>query len=298
MRTLSEKEHGELRFWVDHILGGGCERELGRSYIAQWHDGAIGRLTYYQAEIPALATTDPRTWADIGCGPYPVLLHAPAHITSIMIDPLMKHYFAYGLVPPEAVGPKRTFIESFIEELPLPDETVDVVLCANCLDHVEDPWRGLQELTRIIKRGGYLIIEVDVGGETDYMHPHAFTEDELEARAQSLGLENVKSSRPTGTKRRPGASLYYGMYRRVDIAPVYQIESLPQRSDLQPMLEREGIYGFNIIRMPDINGPDTFFALHQSEGAFYYDKAISNGYTHCLWDNDLGTLIAEIARRR
>lgn len=296
MRTLTAKEQGELNFWANYVLGGGCEQESGRSYIDQWSSTATGRLNYYREQVPEIAAAEHGVWADVGCGPYPVLLHAPKQTTAVMIDPLMKHYFAHGLVPAGAIGPGRAFIESFIEDLPLPDESIDVLMCLNCLDHVDDPWTGLRELTRVIKIGGHLILEVDLGGTTDYMHPHAFGREELEATAESCGLKNVKWNLPDGGIRRPGATLYYGFYRRVERTPAHAVVTPLKRSVLQPVLVKEGVKGFNIIRMPDFSSIGSYFALHQSEGAFYYEKAIAGQYRRCYDDIDLDRLIAKLER--
>lgn len=297
MRSLSDKERGELNFWIDHVHGGGCRRDLGKSYAEQWSQGARGRLNFFKEQIAEIAEVEGGVWADVGCGPYPVLLHAPERTTAIMIDPLMKHYFHNRLLPPNAIGPRRVFLDSFIESLPLPDQTVDVVMCLNCLDHVEDPWAGLREMTRVLKVGGYFIIEVDVGGQSDYMHPHAFTELQFENKAREFGLTKIKGYSTDDKKRRPGAFLYYAFYRRTELnASVFDEPKAPDRALFHPVLVREGVNGFNIIRMPDIDDRDSYFALHQSEGAFSYQKAVSGGYGRCIQSDDLAKLMAQIEK--
>ena len=296
MRTLSRKEQGELNFWINHIYGLGCETELGRGYIEQWSDGAIARLANYRRNIPELASVDRGVWVDVGCGPYPVLLHAPETTTSICIDPLMKHYFHHNLVPENALRPNLVFIESNIEDLPLPDEQADVVVCTNALDHVEDPWKGLEEMTRVLKVGGSLILEVDVGGDTDYMHPHAFSVDELEVQVSRVGLNNLKGH-PTrdGSKRRPGATLYYGFYQRAERKDdIYPIGGPPSLTSMQPVLAKEGVHGFNIVRVGDPKYGGLYFAILQSDGAFFYHKALAGDYKHCMQSNNLEQLIDRI----
>ncbi len=41
---------------------------------------------------------------------------------------------------------------------PFKDETFEVILSANVLEHVAEPWRWLQELQRLIKPGGIIVI--------------------------------------------------------------------------------------------------------------------------------------------
>jgi len=279
MRELSEKERGELEFWIDHIVGLGCVRESSRSYIEQWSDGAIGRLSHYRSDIAGLQSVENGTWVDVGCGPYPVLLHAPASVNSVMIDPLMKHYFHHNLVPAREERHNQLFLEGFIEDLPLVDQSADVVMCLNALDHVEDPWLGLRELVRILKVGGYLILEVDVGGQTDFMHPHSFEAEELERRAAELGLTSMKKFKVLGGKRRTEAQLYYGFYQRTALVEnLFPQAPAPRKGSLKPMLVKEGVRGFNVVQLPDPTDGDTFYAIRQEDGAFEYRRIVSNDY--------------------
>lgn len=48
------------------------------------------------------------------------------------------------------------------EQLPFPDESFDVVLCDNVVDHAESPEGIVAELVRILKRGGLLYFTVNV----------------------------------------------------------------------------------------------------------------------------------------
>ena len=122
MRELMPKEQGELDFWIDHIIGLGCLRESGKSYLEQWSEGARNRLQYYSSVIREPMHTEDVLWVDVGCGPYSVLLQAPDGVTKVMIDPLMKHYFHHKLVPKEAYGARHVFLEGFAEDLALANE--------------------------------------------------------------------------------------------------------------------------------------------------------------------------------
>ncbi len=47
-----------------------------------------------------------------------------------------------------------------IHAMPIPDESYDCVFCTGTLEHVEDPWRAIQEIHRVTRIGG--IVHVDV----------------------------------------------------------------------------------------------------------------------------------------
>lgn len=63
----------------------------------------------------------------------------------VAIDPILE-----GLVDVVAVG----------ENLPIPNNTFDVVLCTQVLSYVSDPFRVVNEFHRVLKPGGSLLISV------------------------------------------------------------------------------------------------------------------------------------------
>ena len=58
--------------------------------------------------------------------------------------------------------------------IPIPEETYDTVLCSHVLEHQPDLWKFLEEMHRILKRGGRLIIIVP---NLQYMGERAYFRD-------------------------------------------------------------------------------------------------------------------------
>lgn len=84
--------------------------------------------------------------------------------------------------------------------LPFKDEVFDYVICADVLEHVEDDEKVLDNIYRVIKRGGEAIITVpaykSLYGAHDKLigHFRRYDKDEFERLAKSIGyqIENVR----------------------------------------------------------------------------------------------------------
>ena len=53
--------------------------------------------------------------------------------------------------------------QSDILEIPVPDQSFDVVLCTEVLEHVPEPIKAVRELTRILRPGGTLLLSAPLG---------------------------------------------------------------------------------------------------------------------------------------
>ncbi|MCA9596609.1 MAG: class I SAM-dependent methyltransferase [Myxococcales bacterium] len=91
----------------------------------------------------------PASVVEVGCGEGNLAAHlwtnAPRPRTFEACDVSLGQ-LSSGL-PPEIV-----FREASIYELPWQDTSVDLVVCCEVLEHLDDPARGLRELARISKR--------------------------------------------------------------------------------------------------------------------------------------------------
>ena len=113
------------------------------------------------------------TVIDIGCGPDGGFLPFIRAKQKIGLDPLAKDYAKNYSFDSDIV-----MISSMAEAIPLLSESIDACYCINALDHVMRPYVALEEMYRILKKGGYFAFSVDVGGTK--IHPVKIYEKDLD----------------------------------------------------------------------------------------------------------------------
>jgi 2-polyprenyl-3-methyl-5-hydroxy-6-metoxy-1,4-benzoquinol methylase len=113
----------------------------------------------------------------------------------------------------EAAGVEAELVRANLEALPFEDESFDVVLCTQVIEHLLAPSAGVRELARVLRPGGTLILSTDnrralvsttlnapraglvhvlglSGRRQQVAFPHAsFTRDELAGLVRDAGLE-------------------------------------------------------------------------------------------------------------
>lgn len=133
------------------------------------------------------------------------------------IDPRVRNL---DIVP----GPNIDYVGS-AEAIPLPDDSVDLVISQETLEHVADPVRAMREIHRVLKPGGALYLQVPfvIGyhpGPTDFWR---FTRQGIVQLAESSGL--VGSSVGTAVGSSTGfyriAVEYFAVLLSVPLRPLY-----------------------------------------------------------------------------
>jgi ubiquinone/menaquinone biosynthesis C-methylase UbiE len=63
-------------------------------------------------------------------------------------------------------------IVSDIVSIPLPDHSVDAIMCTEVLEHIPDPVAAIKEFARLVKPGGYLLITAPFASLTHFAPYH------------------------------------------------------------------------------------------------------------------------------
>jgi predicted SAM-dependent methyltransferase len=89
---------------------------------------------------------------------YPRLLHIAPEVS------LMRHFKRHyrdnkSYITADLESPLAD-LHFDVQNIPLEDESIDVIICNHLLEHVEDDAKALQELHRILKPGGWGIMLV------------------------------------------------------------------------------------------------------------------------------------------
>ena len=102
-------------------------------------------------------------WSKLFCH----YLQHPAQIVALDMDPKwakgndsIAHYFAQRETT-------VTFVQGDAQKLPFPNDYFDVVTCQTVLMHLKNPAQALQEMKRVLKNDGILIMEAAIIAELE-----------------------------------------------------------------------------------------------------------------------------------
>lgn len=174
-------KYGKNLAWAILASFGLKERYRGDDHNHWW----AGQFENYSFLPSSIANA-----IEVGCGPYTNirLVSARTKVGHIFLsDPLIRTYVRF----------RRTFVRECydkafctlddhpLEELPYRDEYFDLAIMNNVLDHVKDARECMQNLVRVVKPGGYVVIGQELTNDADLpSHPdglkigHPITLDE------------------------------------------------------------------------------------------------------------------------
>lgn len=128
-------------------FGDGASYEL---LMGEWSRNAGADFLDWLKPPPGLA------WLDVGCGSGAfsgLVVERCAPLSLLGIDPSEGQLnFARG----RGLGPAATFKTGDAMQIDLPDNSVDLAIAALVLHFMPEPLRGVSEMARIVRPGGFV----------------------------------------------------------------------------------------------------------------------------------------------
>lgn len=129
---------------------------------------------------------------DAGCGTGGILAELGELGTVTALDPVHE---AAGFCAGRGV---ERLVQGSVVQLPFPDGTFDLVTSLDVIEHVEDDGAALEEMRRVLKPGGLLLLTVPAhmflwsGHDVALHHRRRYAEAGLQEKVISAGLDIVR----------------------------------------------------------------------------------------------------------
>lgn len=171
-----------------------------RAYERLYRDDALlreylapERIDFYLEVAESCTRWHPRSVIDVGCG--------AGNLLDVVVKKLspervvgIDHADA-GVARAKLLVPSGEFANRDLYKLDF-DETFDLVLCTEVLEHLIDPDRAMNALSRLCGAAGVIVITVPDGAHDRWEgHRNFWTKSELEAFLQSYGNAEVSRMR-------------------------------------------------------------------------------------------------------
>jgi len=148
------KRFHEFRYWR---LRASQERVLANDWYQHYYTDYFG--------IPISQYEGARI-LDVGCGPRGSLEWATMASRRVGLDPLVGRYRRFR-IDQHAME----YVEAHSETMPFADDTFDVVMSMNSLDHVVDARRTAAEMVRVARPAGLILLLVSLDHDPTACEP-------------------------------------------------------------------------------------------------------------------------------
>ena len=93
----------------------------------------------------------------------------------------------------QAMAERLTLVWQEVSHLPFDDDTFDGVTCLEALEFFPDTRRALQEIVRVLRPGGVLLVTNRVGSCARFLPGHTQSRPAFEAMLASLDMTNIQT---------------------------------------------------------------------------------------------------------
>ena len=154
--------------------------DTGERMVPEYHSGVLiyaEHVTRYRGALPVVSG---RVVLDIACGSgygSSILAEQAAHVYGVDVDP-----DAVAYAQAHFGAPNVEFSVGDAVAIPLPDDSVDVVVTFETLEHIADQRAFMHEIKRVLRPDGIALISTPNDkefAEGNHFHLHEFEYDEL-----------------------------------------------------------------------------------------------------------------------
>lgn len=188
--NIENKNIEELKFWKELYIKNTLNCKSIEDKTKKLLDISINQ-TFKRYMYDLYLNTDSfkgKTILDIGCGPHGGLIGFNGAIR-YGIDHLIDSYIEIGY-PLSKHG--ITYYNEKSEKLPFVDNSLDVVIAVNSLDHVDDVKKTIQEIMRVLKPNGEFLGQINMKKEPSITEPNCLTNSEVIHHFEFFGGDIVK----------------------------------------------------------------------------------------------------------
>lgn len=177
----------ELRWWRGYL------RHKSVSEYLEWKNN------YWKDFLDKLEVhpAPGKTILDAGCGPAGIFIHFPENKVTA-VDPLIDQYEAEIPHFEKDRYPNVRFHTGTLESFQ-PNQQYDYIFCINAINHVHDIKAAVQNLKKLLKPGGTLVLSIDAHNYSflkwifklipgDVLHPHQMDLEEYVKLVKGVGF--------------------------------------------------------------------------------------------------------------
>jgi SAM-dependent methyltransferase len=227
--TVSPSRQGDT-FITRERLVEGLKQNLAwliaSSQTIRWATEKIALREVFEA----LKLSNSRCAADLGCGGahYIIDLLVPlsTRVLGVEIDEKNLRIAAGRL----AAEPRKNciaLIRASTDNVPIPDRSVDLILCTQVLEHLPDIRKGVSEMHRILRQGGVAVMSIPIPPDPhpnpEHLHKD-FTPEVLDCILESVGFKILQRRRCMYAISRAVAWLLDAVHLPLPLVPLCRLE--------------------------------------------------------------------------
>lgn len=133
---------------------------------------------------------------DVGCGPRGSLEWATMAKERVGLDCLADSYKKLG-----ADKHAMRYVNSGAEAIPFPDGHFDVVMTMNSLDHVDNTTKAINEIVRVVRPGGSILVLTSIDHPATPTEPQSFGMEVFDQFHDCQIVSQQRLERPEGETR-------------------------------------------------------------------------------------------------